>query len=228
LSDTDPYEYLPDGSIDKVEYINVEHNNNFNDSMMYKFTGIDIAYSDGYEKIYYIDADTKIVNSFSLSDIFSEFMTIYHVLNDFDQINYEKLTFEKNKNCMAYFDINTLKTPIYYHARFFSGTKENMNLLCKTINNWHRIDKKNNITPVWNDESYFNKFLNVIFDKKITTIKYDNNILLEDQGIDSGHIEGKLKTPMGEYDMDILKEDIKFIKDKPFEIRNGRAFTITI
>jgi hypothetical protein len=214
---------LPDKFVNNVVYINVSHKENFGDSTMYKFKGMDMAYLAGYQNIYCMDADTCITNYFKISDFFAEFIIIYHSLNDVLQNKYEKLTFDKNKKCMAYVDVDNINNPVYYLSSFFGGYRDNVKLLCDTVEKWNKVDSYNNIVPEWGDESYINKFLNIFFNKDIKTIHYNNNILIKDKGGRLDAPPGKFEKPFEGHNMYRLKKHIEIAKNKMFTIKNGEV-----
>ncbi len=72
----------------------------------------------------------------------------------------------ENKRSLAYID-NTNYT--YVQGGFFFGKSDLIYSMCEDIDKMVKIDLKNNIIPVWHDESYLNKW--VLLNNKIVNIK---------------------------------------------------------
>ena len=85
-----------------------------------------------------------------------------HFNNSF--IEYKKNTdmkpFDRNKESKAYIPKDGINR-IYYYGAFFGGKVHNVIEFCKILILWQKYDKTIlNYEPIWNDESYINKYFN--------------------------------------------------------------------
>lgn len=185
ISNYDPREY-----IDYENIIFVEENSNmgFVYGTTRKIYNIKTE-SKEFDYVYYIDADTKIDKNFDDSSFIGDLVALKHMLNYQNDINL--LQFEKNKESSAYFDTSNVSDLLYYHACFYGGTSENMNMLSEANIEMYESDFSKGILAVWEDETYLNKFFNTI--KRPTRIIEQDELFFisGDKGGTSNHISGK-------------------------------------
>lgn len=65
-------------------------------------------------------------------------------------------TYDRNEKTNAYIPLGDGE--IYYQACFWGGTTKKFMELSKTITEWVNQDIKNEVEPIWLDESYLNKY----------------------------------------------------------------------
>ncbi len=144
--------------INNVNYIHTIHNNwlegtnskfkNFI-SIKEKFNEIPIDY------VYYMDADTNVKKPFTDDILLGDLVGAEHFGNESSEIK----AYDRNPNSKAYIPYDTPYEQIYYQGAFFGGRTNNVLNMCKELINYQEQDKLNNYEPIWNDESYLNKYL---------------------------------------------------------------------
>lgn len=106
-----------------------------------------------YDYLYYSDVDMRFVDDVG-SEIFSKMVATTHP-GFYNKSNLE-FTYDRNPNSMAYVPFGYGKK--YYAGGFNGGKSSNFLNMAETISDWRKADEKNNIIPVWHDESYMNKY----------------------------------------------------------------------
>jgi hypothetical protein len=111
-----------------------------------------------YDYIFHIDGDMRLVSSVG-EEIISDLVAVSHP--GFFQIkNYTKYTYERNPNSKAFVSLTeNLSSVNYYQGCFQGGSSKEFIKMCLTIKDWVNQDLKNNIIPLWHDESYMNRYM---------------------------------------------------------------------
>ena len=206
FTDKDPKDYLPD-SINYV-YIHTEHKN-WVDGTNSKFTNIlgisELAKNEDY--LYQFDADTNVSKPFGdwfLGDLVGGRHYADHI--------YETKPFERNPiscACVPFED----KTPaMYYYGAFFGGKRVKVRCFCETLRAWQEADQHKGFEPVWNDESYINKYFH-LWPPKV--------IMCEDFPFDVSDKGGIGETRNPNLDVRKIESDLMLNREKNVNIVNG-------
>lgn len=107
-----------------------------------------------FDFMFYCDADMKFVDVVG-DEILSEVTGTIHP--GFWHRPNHIFSYDRNPNCKAYIPYG--EGNYYYAGGFNGGSKTGFLKMAETISNWRKEDEKNNIIPVWHDESYLNKYL---------------------------------------------------------------------
>jgi hypothetical protein len=116
-------------------------------------------YLKNNDYVYYMDADVLVSNIID-DEILpkdNEIIATQHFhFQDPNSIGpYET----KNEKSLAYIKKNDILKGMYCQACFFGAKSKSFIRMMETIKNQIDIDLKNNIIPIWHDESYFNKYI---------------------------------------------------------------------
>ena len=184
-SDTDVLEYIPTNFHNKIKWINTTHTS-WEDATNSKFTNIielkDTFEEDNCEHVFYFDADTSINKEFDHTWFLKgNLVGGEHYNNSYDSDK----PFERNPKSKAYVPKNTDLEQIYYYGAFFGGKILNVITFCKEMLTYQKEDKLINIEPVWNDESYINKYFHynkpsIVLNKDFKFIISDKNGMIGD------------------------------------------------
>ena len=152
FTDTNPADYLPG-------YINYEwrelRNKNWVEGTNSKFNSILSLENSDLDYIFYLDADTNVDKDFG--DWFiGDLVAGQHYADESYMLNDK--AYERNPKSMAYIPKDTKLPQMYYYGAFWGGTKERIMEFCRTMIKWQKADKEWGFEPVWNDESYSNKY----------------------------------------------------------------------
>ena len=174
FTDKNILEYIPEKYHNKVEYIHTEHKS-WEDSTNSKFQGIIDLYpkiKDNTESIYYFDADTSISEKFNskwfdLGDLVSG--------QHYNDLYEGPKVFDRNPESKAYISEDTDRPQMYYYGAFFGGKLDNVVEMCNKLLEWQDEDKKINYEPIWNDESYLNKYFHINDHKTVMNSDFENS-----------------------------------------------------
>jgi len=124
-------------------------------------------YLKNFDYLYYCDADMRFVNSVG-SEILEELVSTSHP-GFWDKLNLQ-FSYERRPNCKAYIPFG--KGNGYYAGGFNGGSSNEFLKMAKTIVYWRKEDERNNIIPIWHDESYMNKYLYLNLPTKVLNPSY--------------------------------------------------------
>ena len=112
-----------------------------------------------YDYIYYMDSDI-IVNDIIDEEIFPMKNEIVSTKHFHFQTSTSIGPYEfENKNSLAYVEKSDVLQNMYCQACFFGSSKTSFINMVDHIKDEIETDLKNNIIPIWHDESYFNKYI---------------------------------------------------------------------
>ena len=103
--------------------------------------------------LFQTDADMTFVNPIG-TEILNDLVGAQHY-GKFRKSRSE-MPFENRTESLAY--VNENEGWFYVCGAFYGGKKNYVFKLWKTITQWAESDLKKNITPIWHDESYLNKY----------------------------------------------------------------------
>ena len=208
FTDTNPDEYLPK-PID-FEWIELR-NKNWVEGTNAKFTSILSLENKDIDYLYYLDADTNIMEDFG--DWFIGDLVGGQHYGDQTYMLTEK-PYERNPKSMAYIPRDTSLPQMYYYGAFFGGTTDRVIAFCKVLTAWQGEDKSWGYEPTWNDESYIQRYFHyeppkVIFCK-------DFPFIVSDKG-------GIGETRNTNLDVERLKSDLRKYRDILIDIKDGKV-----
>lgn len=165
-SDKDVYEFLGSSFSNNVSWIETSHAG-WQEATNSKFTSIiEIINSNKIDEgdlIYYMDADTNVLQDFTEFDIVGSLVGAEHFNRYLWEEDGSKMPFERFPDSKAYISPESNLPAMYYQGAFFGGELEYVKLFCKTLIEWQKRDKE--LTPPFepavNDESYINKFFHI-------------------------------------------------------------------
>jgi len=108
------------------------------------------------EYLYYLDADTNIKKDFTEHDILGYIVGGQH-FGDLDWMKDDK-AFDRNPASTAYVPFDTDKPQMYYLGAFWGGKTNLVRNVIDVLLRWQGENRSKGIEPVWNDESYLNKY----------------------------------------------------------------------
>lgn len=222
FSDKDPYEYIPTAMTERVDYVHTTHTKIAMDMFSKKFLSLRYALDQGYDNVFYFDADTSIKKHFSRKDFVSTFSIVRHAANDYET-NINDLPFDRTANSMACLDPSTIVGPVtYYHACVFGGDREHISNLIFVCMSWVFDDKLRAVTPRWHDESYINKYINSVVNRVSIQIPWNSEIFnISDKGASYDNL-GPGESPVDRLQpWGSVKELISNNKEKLITIDNG-------
>ena len=144
---------------------------------------VEYASSITSSKIFWIDADMRIINPqrfsneiiavtsitfakhpgfiFLAKDPKSKKIQTVSLLNIFLPLiflhrHFSKGTWEENQSSSAY--VPPRKRKVYVHGAFFGGPVEDLLKMCETLANCVQTDLDQNYVAIWHDESHLNRF----------------------------------------------------------------------
>lgn len=211
IADINPQEYIPNGI--NVVYIETKHIN-WVDATNSKFKNIlDIEpLLDDIDYIIQLDADTNVDKDFGdwfLGDLVAgqHYADESYMLND--------KAYERNPKSMAYIPKDTKLPQMYYYGAFWGGTNERVMEFCRTMIEWQKKDKEWGFEPVWNDESYLQRYMHYNPPTKVVLCK-DFPFLVSDKG-------GMGETRNMNLDIEHLLIDLREHKEKLIDIKHGKV-----
>lgn len=209
FTDTNPADYLPD-------FINYEwrelRNKNWVEGTNSKFASILSMENSDLDYVFYLDADTNVDKDFG--DWFiGDLVAGQHYADESYMLNDK--AYERNPQSMAYIPKDTKLQQMYYYGAFWGGTKEKVMEFCRTMIEWQKKDKEWGFEPVWNDESYLQRYMHYNPPTKVVLCK-DFPFLVSDKG-------GIENTRNPNLDISELLKDLKIHKEKMIDIKNGKV-----
>lgn len=209
FTDTNPADYLPN-------YINYEwrelRNKNWVEGTNSKFTSILSLENSDLDYIFYLDADTNVDKDFG--DWFiGDLVAGQHYADESYMLNDK--AYERNPQSMAYIPKDTKLPQMYYYGAFWGGTKGRIMEFCRTMIEWQKKDKEWGFEPVWNDESYLQRYMHYNPPTKVVLCK-DFPFLVSDKG-------GMGETRNMNLDIEHLLIDLREHKEKLIDIKHGKV-----
>lgn len=154
FSDTDPTEYMP--NIKNFKYFN-QSTTTWVDGTNSKYKNIVSLSNEPVDYLFYVDSDTDINKPFGKMSFIGDVVGGEHY-NNISEMN---KPYDRNPLSMAYIPKDTLLPQIYYYGCFFGGKKDTIVEISKLLLDHQRIDREIPYEPVFNDESYLNKYFHV-------------------------------------------------------------------
>jgi hypothetical protein len=156
FTDYNVLDFLPKNTTNVSVYC--MSNTSWVDATNSKFTKI-ISLKDQLAKnvddyCFYLDADTIIFRNFDETFLIGDLVCDEHFNNNYPSPK----PYERRKESEAYIPLDTPLPQVYYHAMFFGGRSKRVLELCEKIITMQQKDKIKKIEPIWNDESYLNKY----------------------------------------------------------------------
>lgn len=210
FSDTDPSEYLPEGT-NNVKYIHVE-NKSWVDGTNMKFTSILSLKDEDVSHIFYFDADTNINQPFTEEWFIGDMVGGQHYADQ--SWMKEKKGYERNPKSTAYIPENTPLPQMYYYGAFFGGTLDRMIRFCDVLISWQKADKEWGYEPGVNDESYIQRYFHYYPPKAV--LCQDFKFSVSDKG-------GIGETRDMALNVEKLKSDLKLYKENMINISYGKV-----
>lgn len=219
FSDEDPKKYVTHKN---VHYVNMAHDKFEKITMKKTVNPININYKE-YDYIFLSDADTNITKNFSDSDFIGNLVAVRH-FNDKTFMAQVK-NYERNPLSSAYIPYETKLDQIYYCACFLGGLSENVVAFINEIIKMEDHDLRIGIVPVWHDESYVNKFLHHT-PPAFLMDPFDTFLIISDKGNSKELRAGSENPPFEGVDIENLKNKIKILKDKDWDIVDNKIVVI--
>jgi len=213
FTDIDPKPYLPEG----FNYVWKElRNTNWVDGTNSKFTSILSLKDTDCDYLAYFDADTNVSKDFDESWFIGDLVGGQHYADQ--SYMKEEKAYDRNPQSMAYIPKDTDLPQTYFYGAFFGGVKENVLRFCDILQSYQKQDREClNYEPVWNDESYINKYFHYIRPK--TILCKDFVFEVSDKG-------GIGETRDMSLNIAGLKKDLLLLKEKNINIVNGKVIEI--
>lgn len=162
FSDSNIYNFI---NCDNVTWHPSSHST-WADATNSKFKNIDylIKYSklDKESYIYYLDADTDIIEHFSEIDIIGDLVAVQH-FHFYLWKDGSEMPFDRNPKSTSYISKESCLPARYHQGAFFGGKIEYVEMFCEILMEWQKKDKQLDppYEPGVNDESYINKFFHI-------------------------------------------------------------------
>ena len=207
FTDNDPKPYLPD-NINCV-YINRIHKD-WAEGTNSKFANILSLKNTDCDYLYFFDADTNVSKDFTEDWFLGDLVGGQHYADQ--SYMKEEKAYDRNPQSMAYIPKDTDLPQTYFYGAMFGGRKDYVMHLCRTLIDWQTHDKSMGYEPVWNDESFLQRFFHYI-PPKIILCK-DFVFEVSDKG-------GIGETRDMSLNIDRLKSDLLLLKEKNVNIVNG-------
>lgn len=208
FSDTDPAEYLPDGT--DVVFIQEQHTN-WQDGTNSKFKNILSLQACKSDYLFYFDADTNVGEPFTEEWFLGDLVGGEHYGNS--NFLAGGAGFDRNPISHAYVPLDSQLPYTYYYGAFFGGKKDRVMSFCQVLYDNQQADRAVGYEPPVNDESYINQHFH--FNPPDRTVpSAEFKFLVSDKG-------GLGDTRYSNMDITGKKEQIKELKDVLFEIANN-------
>lgn len=209
FTDTNPDEYLPKSVA--FEWIELR-SKNWVEGTNAKFTSILSLENKDVDYLYFLDADTNILKDFG--DWFLGDLVGGQHYGDQTYMKEEK-PYERNPKSMAYIPKSTSLPQMYYYGAFWGGIKSKVMEFCRTMVEWQNKDREWGFNPVWDDESFSNKYFHYNPPTKIILCK-DFPFIVSDKG-------GIGETRNANLDVEGLKADLRKYRDILIDIKDGKV-----
>jgi len=207
-SNQNPIAYLKD-EID-IKFIFNMHES-WLDGTNSKFKNLLSLENEDLDYIYYMDADTNVLQEFDEEWMLGDTVAAQH-FNDQD-LQKDKKAYDRNPESKAYIPLDTKLPQMYYHGAFFGGRKANLLEMCQTMQAWQDEDQLIPYEPAVNDESYINAYFH--YNPPAKVLPYSGFKFWPSDG---GGIPSKRNPQSTSY---LTKEIIKN-KDKLWDIQDNR------
>lgn len=209
FTDKNPDEYLPKSVA--FEWIELR-NSNWVEGTNSKFTSILSLNDRDMDYVYYIDADTNILQDFGdwfLGDLVGgqHYGDQTYMIND--------KPYERNPRSMAYIPKDTSLPQMYYYGAFWGGIKSKVMEFCRTMVEWQNKDREWGFNPVWDDESFSNKYFHYNPPTRII-LTSEFPFIVSDKG-------GIGETRNTNLDVNSLKADLRKYRDMLIDIKDGKV-----
>lgn len=119
-------------------------------------------YVDGYDWLLSVDADMIAYDKISYVDFFDDskkYIGVHHPCHYLNMPPHDKFpgSFETNPKSKA-FVTEDMDLSAYYQGCLWGGKIPYIFDMMKELDRWTKEDLNNDISPIWYEESYFNKF----------------------------------------------------------------------
>ncbi len=210
FADQDPTDYIS-ATIDMV-YIE-SHSQHWLDGTNSKFKNI-LSIGDRLKSdyLFYLDADTGIVDDFDEDWFLGDLVGAQH-FND-DDLMAEVKGFDRNPASQAYVPFDTTLSQRYFHGAFFGGKSALVMDFCRALRGYQLADAEIPYEPCVNDESYINKEFH--YHPPARTIKCEE---FEFQA----SCKGGLKIDRRNIDFALVKEQLKILRNDDINIEDGQV-----
>ena len=212
FTDIDPRPYAP--NITNIHYFHTIHTN-WVDGTNSKFRNILELEKEQCDYLYYFDADTNIVRNFTEDWFLGDLVGGEHYNNCYKKPDgsIEEKPYDRYPLSRAYIPLNTDLPQLYYYGAFFGGKKERVLEFCKTNYDNQLADKAINHEPVWNDESYINRYFH--FNPPTFVVRTNKfEFCISDKG-------GIGETRRTSLDIEAFKKHVLGKTEANFDFRNG-------
>lgn len=109
-----------------------------------------------------IDADMIVKNTVSVEEFLNEtksYIGVHHPCHFLKMPPHDKFPGSFDTNSLSNSCITKdMDISVYYQGCLWGGKVPEIIEMMNTLNEWTKEDKEKNATPVWHEESYFNKF----------------------------------------------------------------------
>jgi len=156
FSNEDPTDYLSN-EID-ITFIKTNHSDwlTATNSKFKNIISIQKQLSNEVDYVYYVDADTNIINKFNEDWFIGDLVGGEHFGNATFLSNGKR--FDRNPISNAYVPEDSELLYTYYYGAFFGGKTLNTINFCKTLFKYQTEDQLKGYEPPVNDESYINAY----------------------------------------------------------------------
>ena len=212
FTDCDPKPYLPEG----FNFVWKElRNTNWVDGTNSKFTSILSLKDTDCTHLYFFDADTNVSKDFTEEWFIGDLVGGQHYADQ--TYMKEEKAYDRNPQSMAYIPKDTTLPQTYYYGAFFGASMSKMIELCEMLIKWQNADRQIGYEPVWNDESYLQKYFH--YSPPKTILCKDFVFEVSDKG-------GIGETRNMQLNIEQLKSDLLQLKEKNVNIVNGKVIEI--
>jgi len=212
FTDCNPKPYLPEGF--KYEWKELR-NTNWVDGTNSKFTSILSLKDTDCTHLYYFDADTNVSKDFTEDWFIGDLVGGQHYA-DQSYMKDEK-AYDRNPKSCAYIPKDTTLPQTYFYGAFMGGSKEKFLDMCFVLKSWQDEDHSIGYEPIWNDESFLQRFFHYNPPK---------TILCEDFVFEVSDKGGIGETRDMSLNIEGLKKDLLELKEKNINIVSGSVIEV--
>lgn len=161
FADKNPIDDITESNINvNYNYYNTIHKNWYEGANS-KFKHILQVINDNEDEndnyITLMDADTNINKFFNEQIFIHDLFGAEHFDNNTIMINNKP--YDRNEQSKAYIPYNTSLNQVYFQGALFGGSFSKIKEMCTILIEWQEYNKNIlNYEPIWNDESYLNKY----------------------------------------------------------------------